>query len=320
MKPIAASPTKLPDLAWLLDVTESRQPLSDGSPVWVRHGVIRSGPPVPRPERHPYCELGIILEGEGISFVQGEQMRRRAGDLLLIGPGAPHWGRIERFPQRFITVYFLPTVAIDMGPESDGARVLRRFTVQQPLGDRIVRLPKPMLRQTIARLEEMVDEFERPRLGREIRLRTLLMEQIVALLRWEEAEGRSIGSGRLEVDWRPITRTLGYLREHYAEPIYARTLARVAGVSESRLNALFHGALGISWVKYLQGCRIHRAAALLNESDHNVTEAALAVGFECLSHFNAVFRRYMGVPPKKYLGAISERRPGQRAQSGGESG
>ena len=102
-------------------------------------------------------------------------------------------------------------------------------------------------------------------------------------------------------DWRPILRTLQFLREHYAEPIYACDVARAAGVSESRLKVLFHDALGLSWVKFLQGYRIHRAAAQLHESGHNVTEAALAVGFESLSHFNATFRSFMGASPKDYM-------------------
>jgi AraC-like DNA-binding protein len=32
----------------------------------------------------------------------------------------------------------------------------------------------------------------------------------------------------------------------------------------------------------------------------NVTEAALASGFESLSHFNVLFRTFMGVAPKVY--------------------
>ena len=103
------------------------------------------------------------------------------------------------------------------------------------------------------------------------------------------------------MDWRPVHKTLAHLRDHYTEPIYAKDVARAAGISESRLKLLFQKALGISWVKYLQGYRIHRAAALLSESTYNVTEAALAVGFESLSHFNATFRSFMGVSPKHYV-------------------
>jgi AraC-like DNA-binding protein len=53
-------------------------------------------------------------------------------------------------------------------------------------------------------------------------------------------------------------------------------------------------------VKYLQGYRIHRAAALMNEGKHNVTEAAMTVGFDSLSHFNVTFRAFMGVSPTHY--------------------
>ena len=41
------------ELDWLLDVTESRQPLSESSPIWVRSGTVSEGPPTPHPERHP---------------------------------------------------------------------------------------------------------------------------------------------------------------------------------------------------------------------------------------------------------------------------
>jgi len=53
-------------------------------------------------------------------------------------------------------------------------------------------------------------------------------------------------------------------------------------------------------VRYLQGYRIHRAAALLNEGGYDVTEAALTVGFDSLSHFNVTFRSFMGVSPKEW--------------------
>ena len=77
-------------------------------------------------------------------------------------------------------------------------------------------------------------------------------------------------------------------------------MARAVGLSEARLMHLFRQALGISWVKYLQGYRIHRAAAILNEGRYNVTEAALMVGFDSFSHFNVTFRSFMGVSPKDY--------------------
>ena len=289
------------DLSWLLDVTESRQPLNESSPIWVRSAVVTEGPPTPHPERHPYCEISIVLEGgPGFSMIEKEQVRRGAGELLLLGPGLPHWGIIEKFPLSFITVYFLPWVPVEMGPESDGVRILRRFTAQQSAAQRVVRFPPKHRAEFRHRFEEIHHEFSQPGFGREVRLRTLLLEMLVRLLRWEQGLGRNIGGAELEIDWQPILKILKFLRENYTEPIYAGNLARAVGLSESRLKFLFQQALGISWVKYLQGYRIHRAAALLNEGGHNVSEAALMVGFDSLSHFNVTFRAFMGVSPKDY--------------------
>jgi AraC-like DNA-binding protein len=298
---VSAKSTNVVELSWLLDVTESRQPMSESSPIWVRDGVVHEGPPTAHPERHPYCEIGITLEGEGVSLVEGEEAYRMPGDLFLVGPGVPHWGMIKKFPLRFITVYFLPSVLVEMGPEQDGVKILRRFTVKQSLADRLVR-PTPELGRKLMRLfKQLLAEFHKTGFGREIRLRILLLDLLVTLLSWEESKGIRIGGDQLEIDWRPILKALQYIRDHYTEPVYAKDVARAAGVSESRLKLLFNDALGLSWVKYLQGYRIHRAAALLNETGHNVTDAALAVGFESLSHFNETFRSFTGVSPTHYI-------------------
>lgn len=283
-----------------MDVTESRQPLNESSPIWVRHGTITEGPPTPHPERHPYCEISVALEGQGVSFVEGEQILQKPGTLKLLGPGLPHWGQIQQYPLTFITVYFLPSVLVEMGPRSDGVRILRRFTARQPLSNRLIRLPGELLARVKRLLNEIIDEFDNDRFGREVRLRTLLLEVLVMLLRWEQSRGRDATNEELEVDWRAIMKTLQYIRDHYTDAVYARDVARAAGVSESRLKILFQKALGLSWVKYLQAYRIHRAAALLHGAGHNVTEAALAVGFDSFAHFTKTFRSFMGVSPKQY--------------------
>lgn len=300
MAQVRTYPTRVPDLSWLSQVAETRHPLSELRPIWVRHAKLVPAPAPIAPERHPYCEIGVELEGAGILFSEAEEAVRRPGDIFLAGPGVPHCQRITRFPVEIITVYFLPTVLIELGPESDGPLLLRRLTAHQSISDRLFRPPASLRRKFEKLFLEIAREFEGMRLGREIRLRTLLMELLVLLLRHEEAAGRVIGYRDKDIDWRPIHKTLSYLAVHYAEEVYARDVARAAGLSESRLKILFKQAFGMSWVKYLQGYRVHRAAALLSQPGYNVTEAALSVGFESLSHFNMVFNSFMGMAPKTY--------------------
>jgi AraC-like DNA-binding protein len=290
------------NLNWLVDAVEERLPLSESSPVWVRHGIVGAeGAPTLLPHCHTNCEFGIWFEGEGHILGEAEKCLHRAGDLFLAGPGVTHAAEITRYPVHYATVHFQPLLLVEMGPAADGLRALRRFTARQTLAQRVIQ-PAPALRtQLTALFRNIVQEWETKRIGREFRLRTLLLEQLVLLLRWEEDNGCHIGAKGMEVDWQPVARALAYLREHYAEPVYSKEVASGAGLSESRLKVLFREALGMTWVKYLQLYRIHRAAALMSGAHRNVTEAAFAVGFESLSHFNIVFQDCMGVSPKQWL-------------------
>lgn len=292
--------TKLTDLSWLTEVKESVHPLSERYPIWVRHGIIYSGPTIPHPERHPYCEFSTILEGSAIAFVGRENVERPAGDYFLAGPGVAHWYKGARYPVRFAAIYFLPSVLIEMGPASDGMRILQRFTARQNLARRVVRPPPSLAPMLRAGFEGMIHEFERKTFGHEVRLRTLLLEMLVHMLRWEHQQGNKFKAVATTGGWEHVERALNFLREHFAEDIYARNLAAVAGVSESRLKLLFHEVLGMPWTQYLRGYRIHRAAAMLGESGHTILETSLAVGFQSLSHFNASFRSIMGVSPSAY--------------------
>ena len=288
-------------LYWLADVEESREPLHELCPIWVRHGTHRPDDPPPHPERHPYCECGILLEGEALTFIEGQEAERLPGDLLLAGPGVPHWARITKYPVRFITVYFLPSVLVELGLESDGPTLLRRFTACQSPRELVVR-PDAALRERLTNLfDELVGEFETRQFGREAKLRILVIEQMVELLRWEQRRGQNPAGAELAADWKVVGSTLEYFRTKYAEPVYARNLAQAVGVSQSRLKASFKSALGLPWCKYLQIYRIHRAVVLLSASHCTVSEAAYAVGFESLSHFNTVFRSLMGRPPSDYI-------------------
>ncbi|MCL5097627.1 MAG: AraC family transcriptional regulator [Candidatus Omnitrophica bacterium] len=297
---------KLSNLSWLVEVRELSQPLSELRPIWVQQGIIETDAQHPLPQQHPFCELNLTLSGQGPLFLGKEEAYRRAGDLLMLGPGVPHWGKLDEGPVRFLTVYFLPSLLLEFGPETDGIRFLRRFTAKQSLQERVV-CPTPELRSRLTGLFiDIAAEFAGERLGREFRLRSILMELLTELLRWEELEGRTVAGLGDVTDWRFIHKALLYLRIHFAEPVYERDVAAAAGVCQSRLREIFRQTLGMSWVRYLQIYRIHQAAALLSQPDSNVTEAALSVGFDHLGHFNRLFRLFKGTSPMHFKKSIMQ--------------
>lgn len=296
----------LDNLSWLTDVQEVSHPLTKDHPLVVTQYSLKSGgglpgPSVPHAETHPFCEISINLQGEILQYIGTERIQRTSGDIMLIGPGIPHYAMHYSYPQRGVTLHFMPMMLFEMGPEGDGARALARFTSTQRIYERSVSPPSTLRKKLIGRFQEMAIESKGKRLGSELRLRALLLDVVTDLLRWEEELGRKSDTTPMNSSWAQVEKTLKYIHTHYSEPLYVEQIARANGLSVSRLQAMFHEVLGMSCVQYLRSYRISNATAMLCSSATRVTDVALSVGFETLSHFNTSFRTFMGMSPTEYM-------------------
>jgi AraC-like DNA-binding protein len=101
------------------------------------------------------------------------------------------------------------------------------------------------------------------------------------------------GSGRIE-------ELRLYLDAHSDEPHDLAALAAHARMTPTALCRAFKRHTGRTLVEYLHQRRIERAMLLLGRGATSVAEAALASGFQDLSHFNRVFRRLCGCSPRAW--------------------
>jgi len=295
------------EFAWLGSARQIVYPLNRLNPIWVKENVLADDLPLPSatvqvPEHHPYCEISLNLGGSGVQHIGAESCPVEPQSVMLLGPGIPHTAQARVRPGRSITVYVLPALFFDLGPQRDGAAILRRFTAEQPIERRVYRLNPARYRLARTIMLKMRTTFGQQAFGRELRLRSLLAELVTSLLRWEavdQPDGANLAE--LPANWEQIQTALRYLHEHHAEIIYMRQLAAAVRLGERQLNRLFRERLGMGCMEYLNSYRVSQAAAQLSAAHVPVTTVAFSVGFETLSHFNTTFRRVMGVSPTAYL-------------------
>ena len=77
-------------------------------------------------------------------------------------------------------------------------------------------------------------------------------------------------------------------------------LARQVNISTSKLMKGFSSLFGTSVHAYVIDRRLEKAAGLLLESDLNVSQISMMVGYSKPSNFAAAFKRKYGVVPKNY--------------------
>jgi len=85
-----------------------------------------------------------------------------------------------------------------------------------------------------------------------------------------------------------------------AHPPSLEELGRKIGCSHFYLSRIFSAHTGQTITQYLRQLRLEKAAELLRSGDFNVTEAALEVGYNSLSHFSAAFHETFGCCPGLY--------------------
>ena len=86
----------------------------------------------------------------------------------------------------------------------------------------------------------------------------------------------------------------------YFEPLTVADLGRAAGLSRAHFSREFRRAFGETPHQYLLTRRLERAAALLRNTDRDVTEICFSVGLASVGSFTTSFRRVYGSTPAAY--------------------
>lgn len=114
-----------------------------------------------------------------------------------------------------------------------------------------------------------------------------------------------------------VEKAKAILRERLQEPPSLEELAKMVSCSPFYLSRQFAQEGGATMQQYLRQVRMERAAELLRTGQCNVTEAALEVGYNSLSHFSSTFHATFGCCPGLYplrcQVAAGQRRPASDA-------
>ena len=91
-----------------------------------------------------------------------------------------------------------------------------------------------------------------------------------------------------------------YIRDHIHEPLNRETLAAVAGFSIPHFHRVFTAHMGESAISYVRRLRMERAGRKLRMGAVDITEVALAAGYDSHAAFSKAFRQQFGVSPSEF--------------------
>jgi AraC-like DNA-binding protein len=125
--------------------------------------------------------------------------------------------------------------------------------------------------------------------------------ELLSLLAFEQAKPQEMFCSRQKrVSRERVDRTVQILQDNLSEPPDLETLGSQVGCSPFYLSRLFSKEMKATIPQYVRELRMQKAAELLRSGRYNVTEAALEVGYNSLSHFSKAFWEKFGCCPGLY--------------------
>lgn len=96
-----------------------------------------------------------------------------------------------------------------------------------------------------------------------------------------------------------------YIRTHLNQQISIEQLCDKACLSRAQFHRAFKQEFGLSPVDFVNKERVKRAQKVLMRKEKSITDACYESGFNSLSYFNRVFKKWTGQAPSKYLLSIT---------------
>jgi len=97
-----------------------------------------------------------------------------------------------------------------------------------------------------------------------------------------------------------IEAVMRYIREHISEPLDREMLAAVAGFSIPHFHRVFTARAGESAISHVRRLRMERAGRKLRMGAVDITEVALAAGYDTHAAFSKAFKQQFGLSPSEF--------------------
>ena len=250
---------------------------------------------------HPEYELTLFTESTGKRFVGDNIGNFEPGDLLLIGPGLPHYMRND-----------------DMFYKNQADKRIRAIVVHFPenfLGDSFFNIPEMTpVKNILTNSRQGVHIFGKTRDQIAGQMENLLLTQGYERLKllldildsishskeYELLSSLGFKNSFSANDADRINKIFDYLFLHFQEEISLEEVGDLVHMSTSNLCKFFKSRTGKTFTHVLNEIRIGYACKLFLEKDYSVSDVCYKCGFNSLSYFNRRFKHITKYSPLEY--------------------
>lgn len=254
------------------------------------------------PSVHRFLEITFVHSGEGEFVVENERYSVSAGCLILIGPDEFHRLIAKQGSMvRAISLHFDETFVARPSGLAQDKELLKPFYLSDHRVRRQLSVDTDLASDALLTLAEIDEELRGSRSDSALAVRTYLQGFLFRFSRKLQA----ISPTPTYRDWDSIHHAdmapvIEYLQREFSQATRLEDLATMACLSPGHFCRRFKRTTGSTYLEYVHRLRIDRAMDLLIDGEAGTAEIAAQLGYSSQSHFNRVFKRFVGRAPVEF--------------------
>ncbi len=257
---------------------------------------------------HPEYELNLVMNMSGTRIVGDNTERYYEYDLVLLGPYLYHkWDGDEDRQEsgedyRVITIQFAPDLFDVQLLQKQPFYKIRKLLEQSARG---ICFQGQTLTRAIEKLLQIADLEGFGRVLAFLDLLSILSDsKDVKYLASEGFDSASL----LKSDSKRLQSAYGYIIRNFTDSsLKIREVAKLLNMSDSAFSHFFRKYTNKSFTQFLIDMRIGYACKLLLDTDDPVSQIAFLSGFNNMTNFNRLFKKYRECTPMAYRQRFKEK-------------
>ncbi len=150
-------------------------------------------------------------------------------------------------------------------------------------------------------LSEVETELEEKHTGFEFAIKAKIAELIIFAYRCRTGENVTMqGDTSKSEKYKKINEIAEYITHNYQSNISLADIARRFYISKSYLSRIYKEVTGFTVNEYINVLRTKKAKQLLENTDYSITKIAELIGYDSITYFEKVFKKYIELSPLKY--------------------
>lgn len=247
---------------------------------------------------HDTYELYYLVEGERYYFIDKETYLVKQGDVVLVKPNQIHKTSLAEHSYHNRMLLQIRSDMLDPFLQSNGLHTLEEL---YNACDSIIQMKEEDQKTIELLMVQIRKEMEKKQKHYELMVRMKLAELLVVLSRYRAKEAFYQESQKVQtVKHQKVHEVADYLLSHPETEESLEELAARFYISKSYLSRIFKEVTSFTVNEYTNINRVKKAQSLLIHSEYSVTEIAGMLGFESITYFERVFRKYADSAPLKY--------------------